>query len=84
MFPFVLSQSLDQLPRVGHLRQRRRLRAMRFALRSLPQLHPTVFWIMRFGGLSSAAAAEQLGVRPCQGEDALADVIVALVKASRG
>ncbi|MBB3860885.1 DNA-directed RNA polymerase specialized sigma24 family protein [Novosphingobium hassiacum] len=83
MFPFDLSQFLDRLLLVGHLRRRRRLHAMRIALNSLPTFHQTVFRLIRFEGLSSTAAAEQLGVSLLQVEDALADVLVALVEANR-
>lgn len=83
MFSFYFIQFLDRLPFIGRLRRRRRLQAMRIALHSLPQFHQTVFRLMRFEGLSSTAAAEQLGVSLRQVEDALADVLVALVDATR-
>ncbi|MDP3550668.1 MAG: hypothetical protein Q8R81_09745 [Novosphingobium sp.] len=83
MFSFYFSRFLDRLPLVGHLRRRRRLHAMRIALHSLPQFHQTVFRLMRFEGLSSTTAAEQLGVSLRQIEDALAEVLVALVEATR-
>lgn len=83
MFSFYFSRFLDRLPHVGNLRRRRRLHAMRIALHSLPQFHQVVFRLMRFEGLSSTAAAEQLGVSLRQVEDALAEVLVALVEATR-
>lgn len=74
---------LEKLPLLKRRKMHQRLSRMRHAMLALTPLHHSVFRLIRFEGLSVAAAASELDLPPQRVQELLTEVIIALAEAAR-
>lgn len=83
MHKWSFADLLEKLPLLKRWKRHQRLSRMRNAILALSPLHHRVFRLIRFQGLSVAAAASELNLPPQQVQELLTEVIIALAEAAR-